>query len=94
MEDTLSKTYPNLAGISIEIKEWHELNIVARSAQLYNTTEENKRKVTGEIEKMAQYIFGTNNELDKGQVIFTKQERSTDMDPADAEKYPFTFPEK
>ncbi len=94
MEDTLFKAYPTMGGVSVEIKDWHELNIVARSKQLYSTSEENKQKVSAEIGKIAESVFGTNNELDKGQVIFTKDERSTDMDPADAEKYPITFPEK
>ena len=94
MEDTLFKSYPTMAGVSVEVKEYHELNVVVRSAQLYSTTPENKQKVSAEIGKMAESIFGTNNELDKGQVIFTQDERSTDMKPKDAKAYPITFIKK
>jgi hypothetical protein len=94
LKDTLFKTYPAMAGVSVEVEEWHELNVVVRSKQLYNTSTENKQKVTAEIGQIAQAVFGTNNELDKGQVIFTKNERSTEMKPADGENYPITFPGK
>jgi hypothetical protein len=94
LKESVFKAYPTVAGVSVEVKDWHELYVVVRSRQLYSTNAENKQKVTSEIGKMADSIFGTNNELDKGQVIFTKDERSTDMNPSDAQKYPFTFPEK
>jgi hypothetical protein len=94
MEDTLFKSYPTMAGVSVEVKDYHELNVVVRSAQLYSTTPENKQKVSAEIGKMAESVFGTNNELDKGQVIFTKDELSTDMKPKDAQAYPVTFIKK
>ena len=94
MEDTLFKSYPTMAGVSVEVKANSELNVVVRSAQLYSTSPENKQKVSAEIEAIAQSIFGMNNELDKGQVIFTKDERNTDMNPPDAERFPITFPEK
>jgi hypothetical protein len=91
MEDTLFKTYPTMAGVSVEVNEHHELNVVVRSAQLYSTDGENQQKVASEIGAMAQNVFGTNNELDKGQVTFTKDERSTDMKPADGKTFPISF---
>ena len=94
MEDTLFKTYPTMAGVSVNVKEYHELDVVVRGKQLYSTTGENKQKITAEIGTMAQIVFGTNNELDKGQVIFTKEERGTDMEPKDGEKFAIPFPAK
>lgn len=94
LKDTMFKTYPTMAGVSVDVQNWTDLQVVVRSAQLYSSSKENKQKVTAEIGEMAQITFGTNNELDKGQVIFTKDESSTDMNPADAEKYPITFPKK
>lgn len=94
LKETIFNKYTTVAGVSVEVEDWHELNVVVRSAQLYSSDAGNKQKVASEIGKMADSIFGTNNELDKGQVIFTKDERSTDMNPKDAEMYPITFPEK
>jgi peptidoglycan hydrolase CwlO-like protein len=91
MQDTLFKVYPTMAGVSVHVEGWNELTVVARSSQLYNTSGENKQKVTAEISSIAQTVFGTNNELDTGQVIFTKDERSTDMAPADGQSYPISF---
>lgn len=91
MEDTLFKSYPTMAGVSVEVKAHRELNVVVRSAQLYSTNGENKQKVSNEIGTIAQAVFGTNNELDRGQVIFTKDERSTDMKPKDADTYSIAF---
>lgn len=93
MEDTLFKSYPTMAGVSVEVKANKELNIVVRSAQLYSTSTENKQKVSTEIQDIAESVFGTNNELDRGEVIFTKDERNTDMNPPDAERFPMTFPQ-
>lgn len=92
MEDTLFKSYPTMAGVSVEVKDNSVLNIVVRSAQLYSTSTENKQKVSGEINDISKSVFGTNNELEKGEVIFTRDERNTDMNPQDAERFPMTFP--
>jgi hypothetical protein len=94
MRDTLNKVYPNVPGLSVNVLEYDNLIVVVRSAQLYNTNGENKQKIATEITNIALAVFGTNNELDKGQVIFTKEERSTDMDPADGQKFPILFPKQ
>ena len=94
ISDSLFKAYPNVPGHSIDLDSYPNINIVVRSKQLYNTTGENKEQITAEIGAIAQSVFGTNNELDKGQVIFTKDERSTDMEPADGETFPISFPKQ
>ena len=91
ISDSLFKAYPNVPGHSIDLDSYPNINIVVRSKQLYNTTGENKEQITAEIGAIAQSVFGTNNELDKGQLIFTQDERGTDMDPRDGQKYPITF---
>ncbi|MBL7717878.1 MAG: hypothetical protein JNL72_03505 [Flavipsychrobacter sp.] len=94
MQDTLFKVYPTMAGVSVDVKDWNNITVVVRSAQLSSTTGENKEKITAEIGNIVQAVFGTNNELEKGQVIFTKDETGTDMNPADGERFPIAIPEK
>ena len=91
MEDTLFKTYPDMMRVSVEVKAHRELNVVVGSKQLYNKPAGQKQSMANEIGSMALSVFGTNNELDRGKVIFTKDERSTELNPPDAQPYNISF---
>lgn len=42
LKESIFKTYPTVAGVSVEVHDWHELNVVVRSAQLYSSDAQNK----------------------------------------------------
>lgn len=87
MEDTLFKLYPTVNRVSIEVKNFSDVDITIGDAELYEATDERRKAVTKEIEALTKHIFTEGNDLQKGEVIFVKEENSLDI-KSDKKKYP------
>ena len=87
MEDSLFKRYPTVNGVTIEVKENQDVFVTLRDKELFNSTEAEQLKITGEIATLSIQLFEKNNYLDEGTVIFTENETSIETDPAKQKKY-------
>lgn len=87
MEDTLFKLYPTVNRVSVEVKNFSEVDITIGDMELYEATDEQRKSVTKEIEGLTKYIFTEGNDLQKGKVIFVKEENTLDI-KSDKKIYP------
>ena len=90
MEDTLFKLYPTVNRVSIEVKNFSDVDVTIGDVELYEATEERRKAVTKEIEDLTKHIFSDGNDLQKGEVIFVKEENSLDI-KSNKKKYPMQF---
>lgn len=87
MEDTLFKLYPTVNRVSVEVKENKDVEITLGDADLYNAPEADKQKVTDEIAALTVHTFEKDNFLEKGTVIFVKEENTINVKEEDKKKY-------
>jgi hypothetical protein len=87
MQDTLFKLYPTVNRVSVEVKENQDVEITLGDAQLYNAPEAERQKITDEIAALTVKVFEKDNFLEKGTVIFVKEENTIDVKEADKKKY-------
>ncbi len=80
MEDTVFKSFPTVNGVSIEVKDFADVDITIRDKELYNYTEDKRQDATDKIALMTVHIFGKDNHLKNGKVIFVENETSIDKD--------------
>jgi len=63
----------------VEVKDNNNVIVTLGDAELYNDNEEKRLQVTQKISQITKYIYGKDNDLKKGSVIFVKDENSTEI---------------
>ena len=74
MEDSLYTRYPTVNRVTVEVVENSNVNVTLGDATLYTGPEEKRQKVVNEIGPLIVKIFDKGNWLDKGRVVFVKEE--------------------
>jgi hypothetical protein len=89
MEDTLFKAFPTVNRVSIEVKNDFGtiVNITLGDAQLYSASEQKRQEVTEKATAITRYIF-SKEKLEKGNVIFVKEENTIKVDENAKKVYP------
>ncbi|RYE24303.1 MAG: hypothetical protein EOP51_07840 [Sphingobacteriales bacterium] len=87
MEDTLFKLYPTTNRVSVEIKDFSDVTITIGDMELYEAPDAKRQGVSKEIEGITRKIFSEGNDLNKGEVVFVKEENSIDV-KSDKKTYP------
>lgn len=76
-------------SLHIELNdEWTEITVVVGDPKFYEASAEEKNKKAEELGRMIARIYGSENYLDKGNLIVTKDVNNTSNAPADGIKTP------
>jgi hypothetical protein len=74
MEEELYKRYPTVNRVSVEVVENSNVNVTLGDKTLYAAPDEKRRAIVNELGPRIIQIFDKGNWLDKGRVIFVKEE--------------------
>lgn len=74
MEEELYKRYPSVNRVSVEVVENSNVNITLGDKTLFAAPDEKKRAIVNELGPRIIQVFDKGNWLDKGRVIFVKEE--------------------
>ena len=80
LKDSIFKAYPNVASITIEVKDNKTLAITLGDVHLYKAPDAKRQQVANEMGTMALRIFPKNTDIDKGEIVVSNDEKSTTMD--------------
>lgn len=83
MKDSVFEVISEAKYTRIEVKEHQDVTVTIGSERLFSGTEERRKEVIEQLEKMTIHYFEENNYLDEGKVIFVPNETTvpTDDDP-------------
>lgn len=84
MKDSIFKTYPNVASVTIEVKDNKTLDVTLGDVQLFKATDIKRQQVANELGQMALRIFPKNTEIEKGEIVISDDEKSTVIDRSNA----------
>ena len=84
MKDSIFKYYPTVASITIKVKERSEIDVILGSAQMFEKTDAERQQTANEMGMMALRLFPKDNNLDRGQLFVSKDEKSMDVNLAEA----------
>ncbi len=87
MEDTLFKLYPTVNRVTIEVNDFSDVIVTLGDMELYEAAEAERQRVAKEIEGLTKHIFTEGNNLQKGEVIFVKEENTLEI-KSGKKKYP------
>lgn len=95
MEDTLFQTFPSVNRVSIEVRNdfGKEILITLGDAELYTASEEARQKVVNQATEITRHVFAE-DKLEKGKVIFVKEENTLSVEEATMKKYDMPFPKQ
>ena len=74
MEDSLYKRYPTVNHVGVEVVENSNVNITLGDVQLYTASEDKRKQIVEDLGPLIIRIFDKGNWLNKGRVVFAKQE--------------------
>jgi hypothetical protein len=81
--------FPTFRALHIDLNEdWTEITVVIGDPNFYGASAEEKNKKAEELGKMIVRIYGTENYLDKGTLVVTKDVNNTSNTPADGISVP------
>ncbi|MCD6011946.1 MAG: hypothetical protein K0Q79_1808 [Flavipsychrobacter sp.] len=91
LNDSIRTTnmFPTFRALHIDLNEdWTEITVVIGDPNFYGASAEEKNKKAEELGKMIVRIYGTENYLDKGTLVVTKDVNNTSNTPADGISVP------
>jgi hypothetical protein len=93
MEDTLFKSFPTVNRVSVEVKNdfGEEVRITLGDAELYSASEEERQKVVSSTSQIVQRVVAE-DKIEKGKVIFVKEENTITVDESTMKQYDMTLP--
>jgi len=88
MEDTLFKSFPTVNRVSVEVRNdfGKEVNVTLGDMELYAASEQERLKVVDQTTEIIRHIFAVDN-IEKGKVIFVKEENTITVDESTMKKY-------
>jgi hypothetical protein len=87
MEDTLFKAFPTVRRLSIEVLDDEDVSVLLGDKELFNASDEKRKKVTEEIGRITIHIYDKDNWLKKGTVTFVADESNLDVKNAEKKVY-------
>lgn len=86
MKDSIFKAYPTVNSVTIEEEDGAVLKVTLGDAHLFSASPADRQKVANEIGMMALRIFPKDNNIDKGQLLVSKDEKSVEVNASQAQK--------
>ncbi len=84
LEDSMVNIFPTYESLHIELNDDEtEITVVVGDLKFYPTSAEEKSKKAEELGKLIVRVYGTENYLNKGTLIATKDRNNTSNTPAD-----------
>jgi len=74
MEEELYKRYPSVNRVSVEVVENSNVNITLGDKTLFTAPDEKRRQIVNELGPRIIEVFDKGNWLDKGRIVFVKEE--------------------
>ncbi len=84
MKDSIFKSYPTVAGITIEVKDRTALDITLGSVDLFKTSDAEREKTANELGMMALRLYPKDNSFEKVRLIVSRDEKSEHVNIAEA----------
>ncbi len=84
LEDSMVKVFPTYRALHVELNDDEtEITVVIGDPQFYQASTEEKNNKAEELGKLIARIYGTENYINKGTLIATKDINNTSNAPAD-----------
>lgn len=95
MEDTLFKSFPTVNRVSIEVRNdfAKEVNVTLGDMELHGAPEEKRIEVVEKTTALVRHIFSGDN-VERGNVIFVKEENTLVVDEATVKRYKMNLPKE
>lgn len=74
MEDSLYSRYPTVNRVTVEVVENSDVHITLGDKTLYSGPEEKRQEIVKDLGPLIIQIFDKGNWLDKGRIVFVKEE--------------------
>jgi hypothetical protein len=88
LTDSIFKRYNTIASVTVEVKDGHEIELSIGSKDLFAADESVRQRNCSELSALIVKVFPADNELDKGAIYYSDDEKSEKPNLKSAKAYP------